>query len=277
MAATTIAVNKKSTLGRSRPAPSAFSKLVTALGFLILYIPLVTLIVYSFLGVSAGGGEPREWTLEWYRKLATNSEVLAALQMSLYVGFWSTLGATVLGTAAALALTRTRFPGRKIFDVFTYIPLIMPEIVLGIALLIWFVMLRLTLGSFSIILAHITFCMSYVIITVKARLHGFDYSLEEAAQDLGANAFQTFWRVTFPLIWPGILSGALMAFTLSFDDFLITFFTAGVGSDTLPLKIYSMIKFGVSPEINALSTLIMVATFILVGLFYKPLKGAAQA
>lgn len=271
-----MATGKPSLESQNRPASSVTSKVITVVGFLILYIPLVTLIIYSFLGQSAGPGEPREWTLEWYRKLATNTEVLAALQMSLYVGFWSTLGATVLGTSAALALTRTRFPGRKVFDVFTYIPLIMPEIVLGIAMLIWFVMLRLTLGSFSIILAHITFCMSYVILAVKARLQGFDYSLEEAAQDLGASPFQTFWRVTFPLIFPGILSGALMAFTLSFDDFLITFFTAGVGSDTLPLKIYSMIKFGVSPEINALSTLIMVATFILVGLFYKPLKGAAQ-
>ncbi|MBI2711891.1 MAG: ABC transporter permease [Bdellovibrio sp.] len=257
---------------RLRPGSSWFARGMTAFGFLLLYIPLVTLMVYSFLTQATGGLEPRQWTLEWYRLLWNNTEVLAALEMSLYVGFWSTLGATVLGTSAALALTRARFPGRQVFDVFTYIPLIMPEIVLGIAMLIWFVMLRMTLGSLSIILAHITFCMSYVIIAVKARLHGFDYSLEEAARDLGATPFQTFWRVTFPLIWPGVLSGALMAFTLSFDDFLITFFTAGVGSDTLPLKIYSMIKFGVSPEINALSTLIMLATFVLVGLIYRPLK-----
>jgi spermidine/putrescine transport system permease protein len=144
--------------------------------------------------------------------------------------------------------------------------------VLGLSLLIWFVLLRITLGSFSIILAHITFSVSYVIITVKARLDGFDYSLEEAAQDLGASPWQTFWRVTFPLIWPGVLSGALMAFTLSFDDFLITFFTAGVGSDTLPLKIYAMIKFGVSPEINALSTLMLGATLVMILAFFRPSK-----
>ena len=148
----------------------------------------------------------------------------------------------------------------------------MPEIVLGLSLLIWFVLLRFTLGTFSIILAHTTFSISYVIITVKARLHGFDQSLEEAAKDLGATPWKTFWKVTFPLIWPGILSGALIAFTLSFDDFLITYFTAGVGSDTLPLKVYAMIKFGVTPEINALSTIMLAATLFLVVVFFKPAK-----
>ena len=255
-----------------RPAPAISAQVITGFGFLILYIPLISLVVYSFLGPSNGFGEPREWTFYWYRKLFTNTEVLGALNVSLFVGIWSTIGATILGTAAALALTRTRFPGRKIFEVLTYVPLIMPEIVLGIALLVWFVFLNVTLGSVSIILAHITFSISYVIITVKARLHDFDDSLEEAAQDLGATPWMTFWKVTLPLIWPGVLSGALMAFTLSFDDFLITYFTAGVGSDTLPLKIYSMIKFGVSPEINALSTIIMVVTLFLVGLLFKPLK-----
>jgi spermidine/putrescine transport system permease protein len=181
------------------------------------------------------------------------------------------IGATLLGTSAALALIRTHFPGRKLFDALTYLPLIMPEIVLGLSLLIWFVLLKITLGTVSIILAHITFSVSYVIITVKSRLHGFDESLEEAARDLGATRWGTFWRITFPLIWPGVLSGALMAFTLSFDDFLITFFTAGVGSDTLPLKIYSMIKFGVTPEINALSTLILALTLVMVLLFFKPI------
>jgi spermidine/putrescine transport system permease protein len=203
--------------------------------------------------------------------------VLESFKVSLWVGFWATLVSTVLGTSAALAVERYRFPGRKAFDAITHVPLIMPEIVLGLSMLIWFVLLRITLGSFSIILAHITFSVSYVIITVKARLDGFDYSLEEAARDLGASPWQTFRRVTFPLIWPGVLSGALMAFTLSFDDFLITFFTAGVGSDTLPLKIYAMIKFGVSPEINALSTLMLGTTLLLVVMFFKPGKAKLVA
>ncbi|MEO5970534.1 MAG: ABC transporter permease, partial [Bdellovibrionia bacterium] len=230
---------------QKRLMPLGLAKAITAVGFLLLYIPLVSLVIYSFLSSVGSPGGEHEWTLEWYRKLAANREVLHALNMSVSVGIWSTLGATVLGTSAALALTRTRFPGRKVLNALTYVPLIMPEIVLGLSLLIWFVVLQMTLGVFSIILAHITFCISYVIITVKARLHGFDESVEEAARDLGATPWKTFWKVTFPLIWPGVLSGALMAFTLSFDDFLITFFTAGVGSDTLPLKIYSMIKFGV--------------------------------
>jgi spermidine/putrescine transport system permease protein len=255
-----------------RPASPRSARLVTVFAFLLLYVPLVSMVVYSFLGPSAGPGSPNEWTLEWYRRIANNTQVLDAFKMSLWVGIWATLLSTVLGTSAALAVERYRFPGRKIFDAVTHVPLIMPEIVLGLSMLIWFVLLRITLGSISIILAHITFSVSYVIITVKARLDGFDYALEEAAQDLGATPWQTFVRVTFPLIWPGVLSGALMAFTLSFDDFLITFFTAGVGSDTLPLKIYSMIKFGVSPEINALSSLMLGATLLLIVTFFKPEK-----
>jgi len=257
-----------------RPPSPRSARLVTVFAFLILYIPLISMVVYSFLGPSAGPGSPNQWTLEWYRRIATNSAVLDSFKISLWVGFWATVVSTVIGTAAALAVERYRFPGRRMFDAITHVPLIMPEIVLGLSMLIWFVLLRITLGSFSIILAHITFSVSYVIITVKARLDGFDYALEEAARDLGASSWQTFRRVTFPLIWPGILSGALMAFTLSFDDFLITFFTAGVGSDTLPLKIYSMIKFGVSPEINALSSLMLGATLLLVVAFFKPGKSA---
>jgi spermidine/putrescine transport system permease protein len=257
---------------RLRPNSPFIARLVTVFAFLLLYVPLVALVIYSFLGPEAGPGTPLIWTLEWYRKILDNRLVLDAFNVSLYVGLWTTLASTLLGTMAALAIERMKFPGRKGFDALTHVPLIMPEIVLGLALLIWFVVLRITLGTFSIILAHVTFSVSYVIITVKARLAGFDDSLEEAARDLGASPWQTFWRVTFPLIWPGILSGALMAFTLSFDDFLITFFTAGVGSDTLPLKIYAMIKFGVSPEINALSTLMLVATLVLVVVFFKPSK-----
>jgi spermidine/putrescine transport system permease protein len=245
---------------------------VTVFAFLILYVPLVSMVIYSFIGPSAGPGSPNQWTLEWYRKILDNAAVLDSFKISLWVGVWATIVSTFIGTAAALAVERYRFPGRKMFDAITHVPLIMPEIVLGLSMLIWFVLLRITLGSFSIILAHITFSVSYVIITVKARLDGFDYALEEAARDLGASSWQTFRRVTFPLIWPGVLSGALMAFTLSFDDFLITFFTAGVGSDTLPLKIYAMIKFGVSPEINALSSLMLGATLLLVVTFFKPEK-----
>jgi spermidine/putrescine transport system permease protein len=270
------AAARKQSRDMLRPRAPLLARTITAAGFLLLYVPLALLVVYSFLGPVAGPGTPLGWTLEWYRRILGNRIVLEAFEQSLVVGLWSTMLSTVLGTMAALAIERTRFPGRKIFDAVTHLPLIMPEIVMGLALLIWFVALRITLGTLSIVLAHVTFSVSYVIITVKARLAGFDDSLEEAARDLGASPWQAFWRVTFPLIWPGVLSGALMAFTLSFDDFLITFFTAGVGSDTLPLKIYAMIKFGVSPEINALSTLMLGATLVLVIVFFKPAKSKAR-
>jgi spermidine/putrescine transport system permease protein len=239
-----------------RPLPPMASKVISGFAFFLLYAPLISLVTYSFLGPSNGPGSPLQWTMFWYSKVLANQQVLEAFKVSVWVGIWSTLISTLLGTSAALAIERYRFPGRKIFDGLIHLPLIMPEIVLGLSLLIWFVLLGITLGTFSIILAHITFSVSYVIITVKARLDGFDYSLEEAAMDLGA-------------------TGALMAFTLSFDDFLITFFTAGAGSDTLPLKIYAMIKFGVSPEINALSTLMLAITLVLVLIFFRPGKSRA--
>jgi spermidine/putrescine transport system permease protein len=256
---------------RARPSPKWFVKAITAFTFLLLYVPLLCLVIYSFVGVDSSSGA-KFFTLSWYGEAFQDEGLRSGLWMSLWVGIWTTLGSTLLGTSAAIALERSQFPGKKLFDALTLVPLIVPEIVMGLSLLIWFVFLGLTLGALSIILAHITFSFSYVIITVRTRLKDFDRSLEEAARDLGATPAQTFWKVTFPLIWPGVLSGALMAFTLSFDDFLITFFTAGVGSDTLPIKLYSMIKYGISPKVNALSTLILVATILMVVTIFNPKK-----
>ncbi len=254
----------------ARPGETKFFvKAITAATFLLLYIPLVCLVAYSFIATDPVTGESR-FTLQWFSEALSDESLKSGLWVSLWVGLWTTVGSTILGTTAAIALERAQFKGKKIFDALTLVPLIVPEIVLGLSLLIWFVFLGLTLGSLSIILAHITFSFSYVIITVRTRLKGFDRSLEEAARDLGANAWKTFWRITLPLIWPGVLSGAVMAFTLSFDDFLITFFTSGVGNDTLPIKLYSMIKFGISPKVNALSTLILVATIFLVIFIFNP-------
>ena len=238
-------------------------------GTFLLYLPLVTLVIYSFIRFD-NRHEGFQFTLDWYLKAASDVPVLEALGRSLWVGFCSTLAATWIGTWAALALERTRFRGSKLLNFLTYVPLIMPEIVLGLSLLIWFVFLNLTLGTFSVILAHITFSISYVILTVRTRLTQFDRTLEEAARDLGASPLQTFRKVTFPLIWPAVLSGGLIAFTLSFDDFMITYFTAGVASETLPLKIYSMVKFGVSPEINAISTVMLAVTLFIVLLVFRP-------
>lgn len=258
-------------MGKMRPKQRVVVSLITLSTFAVLYIPLVALVIYSFLSFDPATGES-SWTLKWFAEAFQDQDLRAGTWMSLWVGLWTTLGATILGTTAAIALERAQFKGKVLLDAFTLIPLIVPEIVMGLSLLIWFVFLRLSLGQFSIILAHITFSFSYVVITVRARLHDFDYSLEEAARDLGASSAQTFWKITMPLIWPGVVSGALMAFTLSFDDFLITFFTAGVGTDTLPIKLYSMIKFGISPKVNALSTIILVATVLLVVFVFNPRK-----
>jgi spermidine/putrescine transport system permease protein len=257
---------------RFRPQFSYFSALFAAFGFLLIYAPLVLLILGSFLPFGFTASQSGGWSLRWYRKLLAEPTIIDALWMSVVVGFWSTLGATFLGTAAAIALSRGQFVGKRVFSVLTYFPLVMPEIVLGLALLTWFVLLNLTLGVVSIVSAHITFSTSYVLLTVKTRLDGFDDSLLEAARDLGATPFQIFWKVTLPLIFPGILAGSLMAFTLSFDDFLITYFTAGAGSETLPIKIYSMIKFGITPEINALSTLMLLITLVTILALFGPLR-----
>ncbi len=260
--------NSTSDTQRLRPSPPWYAKTISTFAFAIIYIPLLLLVIYSFIRKDLDGNF--SLTLDWYVKAFEDSNLQAAVGRSLWIGLWSTLVTTVLGTAAALALHRYEFPGKKILDALSLIPLVMPEIVMGLSFLIWFVILRISLGVFSMILAHITFTISYVIITVRTRLHDFDESLEEAARDLGATPWQTFWKVTFPLIFPGVLSGALMAFTLSFDDFLVSFFTSGVGSDTLPIKLYSMIKFGMSPAIHALSTVILGVTLLLVLLMMRP-------
>lgn len=245
-----------------RPAPPFFSYLLCIFAFLVLYLPLVTVVVYSLLVPEAGPDSPRYVGIDWYTKVFANNQLLTALWTSLSVAACSTLLATLIGTLTALSLERGRFPGRKLLDGLVLMPLVMPELVLGLSMLMWFVMLRMVLGWTSIVLAHVTFCVSYVIVTVRSRLRDFDKTMEEAAYDLGATRWQSFWLVKFPLIRPGIVAGALMAFTLSFDDFIITFFTAGVGTNTLPLKLYSMMRLGINPEVYALSTLLLLTTFV---------------
>jgi spermidine/putrescine transport system permease protein len=237
----------------------AFSALI----YLFFYAPIAVLVFFSFN--SANSTQIWEgFSFRWYSDLATNQSVLDAFRTSMIVGFSATAIATVIGTLTALALTRHRFRGRSVADSTIYAATVMPEIVVGVSLLAFFVSVQFGLGLITIVVAHVAFTISFVTIVVRARLSGMDRSLEEAAQDLGANPVTTFLRVTLPLILPGVMAGALLAFTLSFDDFVITFFVAGVGSSTLPLKIYSMIKFGLSPVINALSTVVLVATVILI-------------
>jgi spermidine/putrescine transport system permease protein len=230
--------------------------------YLFLYAPIVILIIYSFNASKYAIWEGFSW--EWYKILLQDELVLRALKNSLIVAFVSTILCTLMGTLAALGMQRFEFRGKGAIDGLFYLPVIIPEIVMAASLVIFFGFVRFTLGMTTVILAHIAFCVSYVIIVVRARLEGFDKTLEEAAMDLGANEFQTFFKVTLPVIFPGILSGALLAFTISIDDYIITSFVAGVGSTTLPLQIYSMVKTKVTPEINAVSTLLLIPTILLI-------------
>ncbi|MEG4216208.1 ABC transporter permease [Microcoleus sp. Pol14C6] len=254
---------------------------VLALAF--LYLPILILIIYSF-NASRFNAVWRGFTLDWYRSLFSNAGatiatsssagIWTALNNSLLIAAISTVLATVFGTMLALALERFHFPGRKAVEALLFLPIIMPEITIGISLLVFFTLvfrilenltgIRLNLGLPTVIIGHVVFNISFVTITVRARLAELDPILEQAAFDLGANEWRTFWRITLPLIWPAIFSAALLAFTLSLDDFVVTFFTTGVGSVTLPLFVYGMIKFAVTPAINAISTLMLFASLFLV-------------
>ena len=228
--------------------------------YLFLYLPLAIVVVYSF-NDSRLNAEWVGFTIDWYRKLASNDEMISAAINSLAIALVASLVSTALGTMAGVAMHRYRL---RLLPVLVLTPIAVPEILMGVALLIFFVLLNFTLGLVSVALAHIAFCIGFVAIVVRARLAGMDESLIEAARDCGATPWQAFRRITLPLIMPGVVAGALMAFTLSIDDFVITFFTAGAGTVTLPLQIYSMIKIAVTPEVNAVSTLLMLLTLVLI-------------
>jgi len=247
------------------------------LGYVFLYAPIVILIIFSFNSsrfVSTWEG----FSLRWYGELFRDAAMMAALKNSLIVAVASTLISTIFGTMAALVMERYQFGGKLALDALLYLPIIIPEIAMAVMLLLFFVLARVTLSLGTVIIAHVAFNISFVTVVVRARLVGFDRRLEEAAQDLGANELQTFWHVTLPLLMPGILGGALLAFTLSLDDFVVTFFTAGVGATTLPLRIYSMVKLGITPEINAISTILVLASMTLLFLsVFLQRKGGGSA
>lgn len=235
----------------------------TVLIYLFLYLPILILVVFSF-NAARQTAVWEGFTLDWYRRLASNERLLGSLRNSLLVAGITTMIATVLGTLAALALARYRFRSKGATDVLLFLPVILPEVVLGAALLTFFGAVGLRLSVWTVILAHVVFSVSYVTIVVRARLAGLDPSLEEAARDLGAGPFETFRRVTLPLILPGVVASALLVFTLSIDDYVVTSFVAGVGATTLPLHIYSMLKLGVTPEVNAVSSLLLAGTVVLI-------------
>ncbi len=243
------------------------------ISYAFLYAPMIILVIYSFNASRFASGTWKGFTFNWYIELFRDEAIGTALRNSLYIGFISTFVSTIFGTMVSLAMERYKFWGKLPFDALLYLPIIIPDIAMAVMLLIFFVQVKMPLGRHTIIISHIAFNISFVAVVVRARLAQFDDTLEEAAQDLYANHWQTFYRVTLPLLMPGILAGALLAFTLSLDDFVITFFTAGPGSTTLPLRIYSLVKLGVTPEINALSAVMLMASFVLVLISFSLQKG----
>ena len=237
---------------------SAYAVLIYA----FLFAPIVVLIIFSF-NSARRGLVWRGFTLDWYPRLFGNDELLDALIVTLQVAFVAVIVATILGSLLGLGLARMKFRGRGATETLLLVPMLTPEIVMGLALLLFFLQLFDAHGSIpQLWIAHITFCISYVAVVVRARATSMNAQLEEAARDLGASAWGAFRYVTLPLILPAVIAGALLAFSLSFDDYVVTTFNAGVGGSTLPLYIYGAIKFGVSPEINAISSIIVAITAI---------------
>lgn len=236
---------------------SRFDPIILTLGFAFLYIPIIILVIYSFNAsrlVTVWGG----FSLQWYAAMWSNQGLMDAAWVTARVGVLSATLGTVLGTLAALALVRfSRFPGRTAFSGMIYAPLVMPEVITGLSLLLLFVALNVDRGFWTVTIAHTTFTMCYVAIVVQSRLLTFDRSLEEAALDLGCPPVKTFFKVTLPLIMPAVVAGWMLAFTLSLDDLVIASFTTGPGATTLPIKIYSQVRLGVTPEINAICTILI--------------------
>jgi putrescine transport system permease protein len=236
---------------------SRFNIASLALGLAFLYLPIAILVIYSFNGsrlVTVWGG----WSLNWYRELFHDRAMIDAAWMSFRVGASSATIATLLGTLAAVALSRgERFRGRTLFSGMLYAPLVMPEVITGLSLLLLFVAINAERGFWTVTIAHTTLTMCFAAVVVQSRLGSLDRSLEEAAMDLGCDPARAFLAVTLPLIWPAIIAGWMLAFTLSLDDLVIASFTTGPGSETLPIRIYSEVRLGVKPEINAICTLVI--------------------
>jgi spermidine/putrescine transport system permease protein len=247
----------------------------STLMYLFLYAPIVILVLFSFT-TDSFGARMTGFTFSWYGKLFEDERLIGAAINTLKVALTSTIVSTIIGTLTALAMERYRFRGKGAFDALLYLPIVIPEIVMALSLLAFFAFsfgiiesvlgVRLSNSLTTVIIAHIAFSISFVVVVVRASLKGFDRRLEEAAQDLGANEWQTFRRVTFPLILPGIVGGALLAFTLSLDDFIISFFTTGPGTSLLPVEVYNAVKGPVTPKINAISTVMLVLSMTLVAI-----------
>jgi len=245
------------------------------LGFAFLYVPILLLVIYSFNEsklVTVWGG----WSTKWYAGLLDNQALIDAAWVTLRVGLVSATIATILGTLAAIVLARMgRFRGRTLFSGLVFAPLVMPEVITGLSLLLLFVALNFDRGFWTVIIAHSTFSMCFAAVVVQSRLLDFDKSVEEAAMDLGATPVKTFFQVTLPIIAPAVISAWLLSFTLSLDDLVIASFTTGPGATTLPIKIYSQVRLGVTPEINAVSTIMI--SLVAIGVLVASIVSKRQA
>lgn len=235
------------------------SVLYACLMYLFLFLPIVVVIAFSF-NSSSRNIVFEDFTLEWYVRMFENEQLMDSFVNTIIVAASSTLISVVIGTLCAVGLYKFEFKLKKVISSALYIPIMIPELVFAIAMLVFFSSINVEMSMFTLIVSHVTFSMPFVVITVRSRMAGFDKSIEEAARDLGANELHTFFRVTLPMIMPGVISGGMLALTLSLDDVVVSYFTSGPESTTMPLKILGMVKKGVSPDVNALSTLMILGT-----------------
>ena len=261
---------------KKRSSRFGFSNAMLALALVFLFLPLFVIVFYSF-----NEAKDTTWTrfsLVWYEKLIFGSgDLWASLWNSVIVAVVSSLVATVLGTMAAIGITWYKFKGRGYIQTTSFLPMVLPEVIMGVSLLIFFSGIKMSLGLTTIFIAHTTFCMPFVYLMVSARIDEFDYSIIEASHDLGANERETLFKVILPAIMPGIVSGFMMSVTMSLEDYVITFLVSGPGSTTLPLYVYSMIRFGVSPVINALSFALILAICLVTIILRKSVKSFASS
>lgn len=252
------------------------SSTVMALAVAFLFLPLGVTVFYSFN--AAKGMVWDGFSIRWYEKLFLDSDKLwTSFGNSIIIAFTSALMATVVGTLASIGLNWYKFPGKTYIQTLSFLPMVLPEVIIGISMLIFFSAVNLPLGMLTIFIAHTTFCLPFVFLMVTARLDEFDYSIIEAARDLGANERQTLFKVIIPAVMPGILSAFLMSITMSLEDFVITFFVSGPGSTTLPLYVFSMVRYGISPVINALSFVMILGTMVIAFFLRNFLKNIAAS
>lgn len=262
---------------KEKRTPGPLSFLYAGLVYLFLYLPIFMVVGYSF-NTNDNNLVFKGFTLRWYGTMFQNQSLMRSLLLTLELAFVSTVISVVLGTLAAIGMHRYDFKLKKTLDSMLYVPIVIPELVIGIASLATFTTLNITLSFWTLVIAHVTFCVPFVIITLRARIAGFDKSIEEAAMDLGANQLHTLKRVTIPMLMPGIISGALLSITLSLDDVIISYFVTGAGDTTLPIKVYGMARGKISTEVYALFTLMIIVAILvyLLTMFVKSMMKKRQ-